>query len=171
MLLKSAAPDALPMSAAAIDVNFERMPKLAVDELGMIAGEKVALLGAAFKPDVDDPRSSLALECAKHCKTAGAKEIVIHDPMFGSTSFDGIATRTGDLDLALRDADGIIVCASHSIYASPEIRDKLGSTSQRGIKVVDIDGTLGLTRGLRLEIRLGPSCPSLLGRRGNSRSL
>ena len=52
---------------------------LALKELGNPKGKKVAVLGAAFKPDSDDVRDSPALEIAETLATLGA-DVVVHDP-------------------------------------------------------------------------------------------
>lgn len=52
---------------------------MALKELGAPQGKKVAVLGAAFKPDSDDVRDSPALEIAETLHTLGA-HVVVHDP-------------------------------------------------------------------------------------------
>ena len=44
-----------------------------------LSGKKIAVLGAAFKPDSDDVRDSPALDIAVQIHAAGA-EVQIHDP-------------------------------------------------------------------------------------------
>ena len=56
-----------------------RAVALALKELGNPKGKKVAVLGAAFKPDSDDVRDSPALEIAETLATLGA-DVVVHDP-------------------------------------------------------------------------------------------
>jgi UDPglucose 6-dehydrogenase len=56
-----------------------RAVALALKELGVPQGKKIAVLGAAFKPDSDDVRDSPALEIAETLHTLGA-HVVVHDP-------------------------------------------------------------------------------------------
>ena len=56
-----------------------RAVAMALKELGTPQGKKVAVLGAAFKPDSDDVRDSPALEIAETLHTLGA-HVVVHDP-------------------------------------------------------------------------------------------
>jgi UDPglucose 6-dehydrogenase len=51
----------------------------ALRELGDPRGKKIAILGAAFKPDSDDVRDSPALEIAQTLATLGA-QVVVNDP-------------------------------------------------------------------------------------------
>ena len=56
-----------------------RAVALALRELGNPHGKKVAVLGAAFKPDSDDVRDSPALEIAEMLSTLGAN-VLVTDP-------------------------------------------------------------------------------------------
>jgi UDPglucose 6-dehydrogenase len=56
-----------------------RAVAVALRELGDANGKKIAVLGAAFKPDSDDVRDSPALEIAETLHALGA-QVVIHDP-------------------------------------------------------------------------------------------
>ena len=57
-----------------------RVVEIAQAELGDLAGKKVLVLGAAFKPDSDDLRDSPAIAVAKLLLAAGAN-VMIHDPI------------------------------------------------------------------------------------------
>lgn len=57
--------------------------ELAIEALGGdVAGKKIAILGAAFKPNSDDMRNSPALDIAKKLADAGAT-VVVTDPAAG----------------------------------------------------------------------------------------
>jgi UDPglucose 6-dehydrogenase len=57
-----------------------RMVDLAREQCGgTLAGKRVAVLGAAFKPDSDDIRDSPALDVAQAARTEGAI-VTVHDP-------------------------------------------------------------------------------------------
>ncbi|MEU6759167.1 UDP-glucose/GDP-mannose dehydrogenase family protein [Streptomyces sp. NPDC046685] len=59
----------------------DRVLDMARDTLGgELAGRRIAVLGAAFKPDTDDVRDSPALDVAARAARAGA-EVVVYDPM------------------------------------------------------------------------------------------
>ena len=55
---------------------------LAVEELGSVEGKRIAILGAAFKPDTDDTRESPALDIARRLKALGA-DVIVTDPAAG----------------------------------------------------------------------------------------
>src|SRR5690554_1515939 len=58
----------------------ERVVELAVEALhGDVAGKRIAVLGASFKPNSDDLRDSPALDIARRLETAGA-HVVVTDP-------------------------------------------------------------------------------------------
>ncbi|MGW7458898.1 UDP-glucose dehydrogenase family protein [Streptomyces sp. NPDC054797] len=74
----------------------DRVLDMARDSLGgELAGRRIAVLGAAFKPDTDDVRDSPALEVAARAARAGA-EVVVYDPMAAGA---GAAARP-ELDFA-----------------------------------------------------------------------
>ena len=58
----------------------DRVVDIAKNELGELAGKKILVLGAAFKPNSDDLRDSPAIAIAKLLKVAGAT-VVVHDPI------------------------------------------------------------------------------------------
>jgi UDPglucose 6-dehydrogenase len=58
----------------------ERVVNLLKAELGELAGKRILVLGAAFKPDSDDLRDSPAIAVAKLILSTGA-DLVIHDPI------------------------------------------------------------------------------------------
>lgn len=58
----------------------QRVVDIAKAELGDLAGKKILMLGAAFKPDSDDLRDSPALDIAVILHEAGA-DVTVHDPM------------------------------------------------------------------------------------------
>ncbi len=65
------------------DRRRDHVITLATDLLqGQITGKKVAVLGAAFKPDTDDMRNSPALDIAARLAAAGA-QVVVTDPQAG----------------------------------------------------------------------------------------
>lgn len=56
-----------------------RLVEMAKNQLGELAGKKIVVLGAAFKPNSDDVRDSPALDIANTLHQLGAR-VVVHDP-------------------------------------------------------------------------------------------
>jgi len=81
-----------------------------------LAGAKVALLGMAFKADIDDARQSLSFKVRKAFKQDHAI-VQAHDPY--------VPRFKGNLDDALRDADVIFLAQRHDEYRAPEFRERL----------------------------------------------
>jgi UDP-N-acetyl-D-mannosaminuronic acid dehydrogenase len=89
--------------------------------LGSLDGKAVTLLGAAYRFDSEDTRNSPTLYLAKLLLEKGCK-LRIHDPYvptrdanlerFGLTSFF-----SNDLDATLREAEVVVVCTGHGVYA------------------------------------------------------
>lgn len=61
------------------ELQANRMVELAEEELGDLAGKKIALLGLSFKPDTDDIREGASLRIISLLLAKGAK-IVAYDP-------------------------------------------------------------------------------------------
>jgi len=113
--LVEAAPDLTNLISTARKVN-DNQPKYVVDFLerntGKINGKKVAVLGLAYKPDVDDLRESPAIETVKILRDAGAK-VHIYEPFDLDHSIEGIETaRT--VEHAVAQAEIIILLVGHS---------------------------------------------------------
>lgn len=62
-----------------------RMIDLTREAVGDLAGTRIGILGAAFKPDSDDVRDSPALHVASELHNLGAI-ITIHDPVANSNA-------------------------------------------------------------------------------------
>jgi UDP-N-acetyl-D-mannosaminuronic acid dehydrogenase len=70
-----------------------------------IDGAKVAILGLAFKRDIDDIRNSLAFKLKKILLAEGA-DVHLHDPLLPSEAMDD----------ALRGADFVFLAMNHSAF-------------------------------------------------------
>jgi len=94
-----------------------RVIELLNEELDTLAGKKVLVLGAAFKPDSDDIRDSPALEIALLLQAAGATAIV-HDPIAlpGVNKKHPELTTEADLALAFQGADAIVLATEWREY-------------------------------------------------------
>jgi UDP-N-acetyl-D-glucosamine dehydrogenase len=90
----------------------------ALNERGQtLKGARALVLGAAYKPDIDDIRESPALEVIDLLRKKGAK-VTYHDPYIPT-----LKTHEGqemesvpDLMAAVREADAVIIVTDHKIY-------------------------------------------------------
>lgn len=96
---------------AAISVN-EGLPHLIVEIMMknyQLDQMRVGLLGAAFKPNSDDIRSSLSFKLRKLLRLH-AKQVLISDPYVQNDS------RIVPLNYLLQNSDVLIICTPHSVY-------------------------------------------------------
>jgi len=80
--------------------------------LNNVKGRKIAVLGFAYLQDSDDTRNTPALPIVKELEKLGAN-VIVHDPYV--KSYENIAF-TNDLDMALKDADCIVLVTAHGEY-------------------------------------------------------
>jgi UDP-N-acetyl-D-mannosaminuronic acid dehydrogenase len=66
---------------------------------------KIAVLGQAFKADIDDDRLSPAVRVVELLERLGA-DVYVHDPYLSDLALDDV----------LRDAHGVILATNHSMY-------------------------------------------------------
>jgi len=113
----------------------------------VLRGSQVLVLGAAYKPDVDDLRESPALDVIGLLMQKGAR-VSYHDPYIphlehhSGWKLDSIP----DLMAAIRDADCVVIVTNHSVYDYPAVlkaaklivdtRNALGKLSKDNPKVV-----------------------------------
>jgi len=110
------APDLTPLIYSARKVNDEQphfVMSLVQKALGSLKGKKIAALGLAYKPDVDDLRESPAAEVVHLLIDAGAS-VRAFEP-FKIDGLPGIATAT-TLEEAVKDADAILLLVRHSQF-------------------------------------------------------
>ncbi len=79
-----------------------------------LQGKKIAALGLAYKPDVDDLRESPATEVVRLLQDAGA-QVQAWEPFKPNAKLDGISMASS-LEAAIRDADAIILLVAHSEF-------------------------------------------------------
>lgn len=121
----------------------ERAVHLVVEGLhGGVFGKKIAVLGAAFKPNSDDVRDSPGLDVAVRLNGLGAR-VVVTDPQAieNARRMHPQLTYTTKRDDAVRDADAVVLVTEWDEYRrefSPEHASEL--TSGR----VVVDGRNGL---------------------------
>ena len=100
-----------------------RMLEAMNDRGKTLKGSKVLVLGAAYKPDIDDVRESPALDVIALLKRKGAI-VEYHDPYiphihheYEGWKMDSIA----DVMSAVADADAVIIVTNHKVYDDPAI--------------------------------------------------
>ncbi|MBO9453331.1 UDP-N-acetyl-D-mannosamine dehydrogenase [Tropicibacter sp. R16_0] len=96
---------------------------------------KVACLGLAFKPDIDDLRESPALEITRNFGGLGCQVLAV-EPNIDAlpATLDSLPIALTPLDQALEEADVICVLVKHSAFS--DLRDKLPA----GTALVDVVG-------------------------------
>ena len=119
----------------------------ALNDQGMpLKGRSVLVLGAAYKPDIDDLRESPALDVIGLLEQKGA-HVSYHDPFIPAFDLEGQQMESvPDLMPAVRAADCVVIVTNHSQYDYPAIleaaklivdtRNALGKTGKNSPKVV-----------------------------------
>jgi UDP-N-acetyl-D-glucosamine dehydrogenase len=116
------------------------------DQGKALKGSQVLVLGAAYKPDIDDLRESPALDVMGLLKQKGA-EVSYHDPFISSLRHEGLQLDSvPDLMAAVRRADCVVIVTNHSSYdyvkmlqearLMVDTRNALGSLGRDHPKVV-----------------------------------
>ncbi|NLF50497.1 MAG: nucleotide sugar dehydrogenase [Leptolinea sp.] len=116
------------------------------DRRKAINGSKVLVLGAAYKPDIDDLRESPALDVIHLLLQKGA-DVSYHDPRIASISHDNWSLKSvPDLTKAVKDADCVVIVTNHTTYDYKAIlqnaaliidtRNALGEAGRDNPKVV-----------------------------------
>lgn len=111
------APDLAKLIRQAREVN-DSQPHFVVDlvreALGSLSGKKIAALGLAYKPDVDDLRESPAAEIVHLLQKEGAlvKAFEPFKPAAGLAGIEAVPT----LEAALAEADLALLLVSHSEF-------------------------------------------------------
>ena len=112
-----------------------------------LKGSKCLVLGAAYKPDVEDIRESPALDVIGLLQKKGA-EVVYHDPHIPHLrTHDGLEMHSvSDLMASVRGADCVVIVTNHSTYDYAAIlkaaqlifdsRNALGKLGRASSKVV-----------------------------------
>jgi UDP-N-acetyl-D-glucosamine dehydrogenase len=112
-----------------------------------LKGSRCLVLGAAYKPDIDDIRESPALDVIGLLQEKGA-QVDYHDPYIPTLkTHSGVAMQSvPDLMAAVRAADAVVIVTNHKVYDYPAIlkqarfifdsRNALGSLGQGSQKVV-----------------------------------
>jgi UDP-N-acetyl-D-glucosamine dehydrogenase len=81
-----------------------------------LKGSRVLVLGAAYKPDIDDLRESPALDVIGLLKKKGAL-VEYHDPYVPSLREEDVVMHSvSDLMESVRQADCVVIVTNHSVY-------------------------------------------------------
>jgi len=85
--------------------------------LGALKGKKTTILGAAFKPEIDDTRGSRAIKLAQALHRNGAR-VIIHDPYLNKTNkyIDGKLALESDFVKAVKNSSVIIIGTAHKKF-------------------------------------------------------
>lgn len=104
-------------------------------------GSKVLVLGAAYKPDIDDLRESPSLELITNLFAKHA-DVSYHDPHVPHVSHAGWSLDSvPDLMTAVAEADVVVVSTNHSSYDYQAIHDTadLIVDSRNALRKIDVD--------------------------------
>ncbi|MGE5124055.1 MAG: nucleotide sugar dehydrogenase [Acidobacteriaceae bacterium] len=138
----------------AADINTN-MPRYVVGRVAdafnergqVLKGSKCLVLGAAYKPDIDDIRESPALDVIGLLQKKGAI-VEYHDPYIPQlrTHDDVELHSASDVMAAVRNADCVIIITNHKVYDYPAIlkeakfifdsRNALGKQGKNNPKVI-----------------------------------
>lgn len=89
-----------------------------------VKGSRILVLGVAYKKDVSDVRESPALDIIHLLEEKGA-DVTYHDPYVPSFQHEGLEmTASTDLNLAIENADALVIVTDHSCYDWQEIAEK-----------------------------------------------
>jgi UDP-N-acetyl-D-glucosamine dehydrogenase len=89
-----------------------------------VKGSQILVLGAAYKPDIDDIRESPALDVIGLLIQKGAL-VSYHDPYIKKVHHEEWELQSiPDLDEGLKNADCVVILTNHSVYDYPGILEK-----------------------------------------------
>lgn len=97
----------------------------ALNEVGKpVKGSNILILGAAYKPDIDDIRESPALDVIHLLEQKGAK-VDYHDPYVQRIDHEDWEMESiKDLNKGLTESDCVVIVTNHKIYDYSEILEK-----------------------------------------------
>jgi UDP-N-acetyl-D-mannosaminuronic acid dehydrogenase len=124
------APDKTPLIRTARNVNDGKTDYVVEAAAKLIEANsgRVALLGLAFKANVDDFRESPALKIAADLAARFGDRIAIVEPHTETlpTAFDGTGATLTDIDSALMECEVMIVLVDHDIFKSVPPEERAG---------------------------------------------
>jgi UDP-N-acetyl-D-glucosamine dehydrogenase len=91
-----------------------------------LKGSNIFVLGAAYKPDIDDVRESPALDVIGLLEQGGA-DVSYHDPFIPELDHENVKlSSVPDLMAAIIDADCVVIITDHSSYDYQAIYEQAG---------------------------------------------
>lgn len=127
-----AAPELTPLIYHARKVN-DGQPHFVIEKvkqaLGDLKNKKIAALGLAYKPDVDDLRESPATEVVHLLQNAGA-QVKAWEPFKPDADMKGI-DMAPNLETALKGADAIVLLVNHTEFKTFKPEEIATKTSAR----------------------------------------
>ena len=132
--LVEAAPDLTPLIRTARKVNDDQprfVVQLAQQILGGLNGRRIAALGLAYKPNVDDLRESPAVEVVQLLQSAGA-QVWAFEPYKTDYTFKGVAS-TNSLQAAIEEAELLILLVAHDQFKTLKPQEVAEMTRARTV--------------------------------------
>jgi UDP-N-acetyl-D-mannosaminuronic acid dehydrogenase len=127
-----AAPELSSLIYQARQVN-DAQPHFVVEKvkqsLGSLKDRKIAALGLAYKPDVDDLRESPATEVVHLLQAKGA-QVKVWEPFKPDANMPGI-DMASSLEDALKDADVILLLVKHTEFVNFDAKEIATKTKAR----------------------------------------
>ena len=126
------APELTPLiytSRKVNDTQPQYVLKMVQRALGSLKGKRIAALGLAYKPDVDDLRESPAVEVVHLLQAEGA-QVKAWEPFRPDADLEGI-TMASDLDDALKGSDAILLLVRHAEFKTLKPADIASKTMGR----------------------------------------
>jgi len=130
--LVEAAPELTPLIYHARQVNDAQphfVVRKVIQAMGDLSGKKIAALGLAYKPDVDDLRESPATEVVHLLQQEGA-QVKAWEPFKPDAQMKGI-DMAPSLDAALAEADLILLLVKHSEFLALDPQEVAAKTKAR----------------------------------------
>jgi UDP-N-acetyl-D-mannosaminuronic acid dehydrogenase len=127
-----AAPELASLIYQARKVN-DAQPRFVVEKvkqtIGPLKNKKIAALGLAYKPEVDDLRESPAVDVVRALQEEGAK-VKAWEPFKPAAKIDGLEI-AGNLETAISDADALILLVRHTQFVNLVPREIAPKTPAR----------------------------------------
>lgn len=135
-----AAPELTPLIYHARQVN-DAQPHFVLDTVkravGSLTGKKIAVLGLAYKPDVDDLRESPANEVVCLLQLEGA-QVKAWEPFKPDANLPGI-DMASSLEDAIKEADAIVLMVKHTEF-SQLIPEEIVKKTKARIAIDSVNG-------------------------------